>query len=96
MTRTVMSEIFKNMLRTVCHRTFRRGALRGTGVVSVRFGEHPIEATLKATIEILLRDKAVACGEIWVAADAQEFPLKNACAAVIARSRRVYWWRRSV
>ena len=75
MTRTVMSEIFKNMIRTVCHRTFRRGALRGTGVVSVRFGERPIEATLKATIEILLRDKAVACGEIWVAADAHEFPV---------------------
>jgi hypothetical protein len=75
MTRTVMSEIFKNMIRTVCHRTFRRGTLRGTGVVSVRFGERPIEATLQATIEILLRDKAVACGEIWVAADAQEFPV---------------------
>jgi hypothetical protein len=75
MTRTVMSEIFKNMIRTVCHRTFRRGALRGTGVVSARFGERPIEATLKATIEILLRDKAVACGEIWVAADAHEFPV---------------------
>jgi hypothetical protein len=75
MTRTVMSEIFKNMIRTVCHRTFRRGVLRGTGVVSVRFGERPIEATLKATIEILLRDKAVACGEIWVAADAHEFPV---------------------
>ena len=75
MTRTVMSEIFKNMIRTVCHRTFRRGALRGTGVVSVRFGERPIEATLKATIEILLRDKAVACGEIWVAADAHAFPV---------------------
>jgi hypothetical protein len=75
MTRTVMSEIFKNMIRTVCHRTFRRGVLRGTGVVSVRFGERPIEATLKATIEILLQDKAVACGEIWVAADAHEFPV---------------------
>jgi hypothetical protein len=36
MTRMVMSEIFKNMIRTVCHRTFRRGALRGTG--AVRFG----------------------------------------------------------
>jgi hypothetical protein len=43
MTRTVMSEIFKDMIRTVCRRTFRLGAMRGTGVVTVRFGERPAE-----------------------------------------------------
>jgi hypothetical protein len=51
MTRTVMSEIFKDMIRTVCHRTFRLGAVRGTSVVTVRFGERPAETTLKAAIE---------------------------------------------
>ena len=51
MTRTVMSEIFKDMIRTVCRRTFRRGALRGTGVVTVRFGERPAETALQAAIE---------------------------------------------
>ncbi len=75
MTRTVMAEIFKDMIRTVCRRTFRLGAMRGTGVVTVRFGNKPAEADLKATIERLVRDKAVACGEIWQAAEAREFPV---------------------
>jgi hypothetical protein len=75
MTRIVMSEIFKDMIRTVCRRTFRLGAMRGTGVVTVRFGEHPAETVLRAAIETLMRDKAVACGEIWRAADALEFPV---------------------
>jgi hypothetical protein len=75
MTRTVMSEIFKDMIRTVCRRTFRRGAMRGTGVVAVRFGERPAETVLQAAIETLMRDTAVACGEIWRAADTLEFPV---------------------
>jgi hypothetical protein len=77
MTRTVMSAIFKDMIRTVCHRTFRRGAMRGIGVVAVRFGERPDEAVLQATIERLMRDRAVACGEIWRAADPREFPVSE-------------------
>jgi hypothetical protein len=75
MTRTVMSEIFKDMIRTVCRRTFRLGAMRGTGVVTVRFGERPAETSLKAAIERLMRDKAVACGEVWQAADPLDFPV---------------------
>jgi hypothetical protein len=75
MTRTVMSEIFKDMIRTVCHRTFRLGRMRGTGVVTVRFSERPDETALKAALATLMRDKAVACGEIWIAADPLEFPV---------------------
>jgi hypothetical protein len=75
MTHTVMSEIFKDMIRTVCDRVFRRGNLRGTGVVTVRFGQRPDETLLRATIERLIRDPAVACGEIWLAADKREFPV---------------------
>jgi len=75
MTHMVMSEIFKDMIRTVCRRTFRLGAMRGTSVVTVRFGEHPAETALKAAIEALMRDKAVACGEIWRAADSLELPI---------------------
>ena len=75
MTRTVMSEIFKDMIRTVCRRTFRLGVMRGTGVVTVRFGERRDETTLTAAIERLIRDKAVACGELWQAADPLEFPV---------------------
>ena len=75
MTRTVMSEIFKDMIRTVCRRTFRLGVMRGTGVVTVRFGERRDETTLTGAIERLIRDKAVACGELWQAADPLEFPV---------------------
>ena len=75
MTRTVMSEIFKDMIRTVCRRTFRLGAMRGTAMVTVRFGESTAENALKAAIERLMRDKAVACGEVWRAADPLEFPV---------------------
>jgi hypothetical protein len=75
MTRTVMSEIFKDMIRTVCRRTFRLGAMRGTATVTVRFGESTAENALKAAIERLMRDKAVACGEVWRAADPLEFPV---------------------
>jgi hypothetical protein len=75
MTRTVMSEIFKDMIRTVCHRTFRLGAMRGTAVVTVRFNDRPNETALKAVLEILMQDRAVACGEIWCAADPLEFPI---------------------
>src|SRR6185436_2635761 len=48
MTRVIMSEVFKDMIRTVCHRVYRLGAMRGTGVVTVRFAERPAEAVLKA------------------------------------------------
>jgi hypothetical protein len=43
MTRTVMSEIFKDVIRTVCHRTLRLGTMRGTSVVTARFSESPDE-----------------------------------------------------
>ncbi len=75
MTRTVMSEIFKDMIRTVCDRIFHRGVLRGTGVVTVRFAQCPDGARLQATIERLVREPAVAGGEIWQAAQAREFPV---------------------
>jgi hypothetical protein len=77
MTRVIMSEVFKDMNRTVCHRTFRLGAMRGVGVVTVRFAERPAETPLRAAIERLMRDRAVACGEIWMAADRSEFPVSE-------------------
>jgi hypothetical protein len=77
MTRTIMSEVFKDMIRTVCRRTFRRGAMRGAAAVAVRFGERPDESALKATIETLMQDQAVACGEIWSAASPREFPVSE-------------------
>jgi hypothetical protein len=77
MTRMVMSEIFKDMIRTVCRQTFRIGTMRGALVVAARFGERPDEDALKATLETLLRDKGVASGEIWSAAGATQLPLSE-------------------
>ena len=74
MTRTIMSEVFKDMIRTACRRTFRLGAMRGAAVAIARFSESPNEADLKTFIETSMRDRAVACGEIWQAAD-REFPV---------------------
>jgi hypothetical protein len=77
MTHVVMSDIFKDMIRTVCHRTFRIGTMRGAATITVRFGERADEQALKTTIERLMRDQAVACGEIWSAVSAHELPISE-------------------
>jgi hypothetical protein len=77
LTRIVMSEIFKDMNRTVCNRTFRRGNMRGSTAVAVRFDQCPNEGLLKDTIETLVAEKAVAGGEIWIAASLREFPVSQ-------------------
>ena len=46
MTKKIMSEIFINMNRTVCHRTLRRGGFRGAYAVTARFNEAPDIGTL--------------------------------------------------
>ena len=77
MTRLVMSEIFKDMIRTICHQSLRLGTMRGAFAVATRFGERPDEDTLKPTLESLLRDPAVASGEIWSAAPMGQLPLSE-------------------
>ncbi len=77
MTRMIMSEVFKDMIRTVCHRTFRLGAMRGVATIAVRFSERPDESVVKAAVETLMQDRAVACGEIWSAVSAREFPVSE-------------------
>ena len=72
-TRTVMAEITRNVFRTICRRTFRLGAMRGAAAVTVRLADHSIEAELRTAIEELVRDRTVACGEIWRAVDPLEF-----------------------
>ena len=86
-----MSEIFKDMIRTVCHRTFRLGAMRGTGVVTVRFSERPEEGALKSVLETLMRDRgsrAAKSGTLRTRSNSR-YPRKNGFAAAIAKSRRV-------
>jgi hypothetical protein len=77
MTRLVMAEIFKDMIRTVCEQTLRLGTMRGALAVTVRFRERPDEAALHATLEDLIQDKAVACGEVWLAVTAGEVPVSE-------------------
>jgi hypothetical protein len=77
MTHKVMSGIFKDMIRTVCHRTLRLGAMRGSAAVAVRFTEKVNQDALKTTLEGLVLDKAVACGEIWTAVDASTIPVSE-------------------
>jgi hypothetical protein len=67
MTKKIMSGIFMNMNRTVCHRTVRRGAFRGAYAVTVRFDETPDEGALTAMIDEMIKEPAVAAGEIWIA-----------------------------
>jgi hypothetical protein len=75
MTRTIMSEVFINMNRTVCRRAVRRGAFRGAYAVTVRFNEPPDEAELNAELDTLLPDPGVASGEIWIALDPKGMPV---------------------
>ena len=71
MTRKIMSEIFKDMIRTVCHRTFRLGAMRGAAAVAVRFTERLDQNRAQGHDRRTDQDKAVACGEIWSAVGRQ-------------------------
>ena len=77
MTQKIMSEIFKDMIRTVCHRTLRLGSMRGSAAVTVRFMERTDPDVLKATAEELAKDRAVACAEIWSAVDASTIPVSE-------------------
>lgn len=69
MTKMVMSEVFKNMNRTLCYRTLRRGSMRGAYAVTVRFNDPPDEKALTALLDGLLADINIVSGEIWMAAD---------------------------
>jgi hypothetical protein len=75
MTRTIMSEVFINMNRTVCRRTARRGSFRGAFAVAARFNETPDATALSGTLEEFCADTAVAGGEIWLALDAGAMPV---------------------
>ena len=47
------------------------------GVGITFFGGGAMSGALKAAIEDLMRDKAVACGEIWSAVDASTIPVSE-------------------
>jgi hypothetical protein len=63
-----MSEIFRDMCRTVCRREVRAGTTRGGMTVAARFYSPQDAAALKAALDELTRDETVG-GEIWVSAE---------------------------
>ena len=70
MTRMIMTEVFRDMNRTLCHRAVRRGDFRGAYAVTARwFDAMPDVAALTARIEKLIADPAIAAGEVWTATD---------------------------
>jgi hypothetical protein len=69
MTKKIMSEIFINMNRTICHRTLRVGGFRGAYAVTTRFNETPDIGTLMRLANSLIQDPAIASCEIWTAVD---------------------------
>ena len=75
MTKKVMSEIFANMNRTVCHRAVRRGGFRGAYAVTARFNDETDIGALTALADALVTDVRVAACEIWTAADPAGQPL---------------------
>lgn len=69
MTKKIMSEIFINMNRTLCHRTLRRGGFRGAYAVTARFNGAFDIGTLTRLADSLVQDPAIAACEIWTAVD---------------------------
>lgn len=69
MTKKIMSEVFRNMNRTLCHRTARYGAFRGAYAVTARFNEQPDVGALTKQAEALARDTNIAACEVWIAVD---------------------------
>jgi hypothetical protein len=75
LTRTIMSEVFVNMNRTVCRRTARRGSFRGAFAVVARFDGRADEPALAKALKEITADAAVAGGEIWIALDPAGMPV---------------------
>ena len=85
------------MIRTVCHRTLRLGAMRGAAAVAVRFSERLDQDALKAAIEALVEGQGRGLRRNLVGGGRRapfRCPRRSACAAATARSRRASMSRR--
>jgi hypothetical protein len=69
-TRAMMTDAFGNMLRTICRRVARRGALSGALSVTARFRQPPDHEQSLAMLDRLARADGVARCELWLAVDA--------------------------
>ena len=66
--RITMTQIFKDMCRTVCRRELRVGVFRGGMTVATRFWTPQDVAALKAALEDFAKDETVS-GEVWSSAE---------------------------
>lgn len=71
MTRTMMSEVFLNMNRTVCRRIRHFGALSGAIGVTARFQQFVDPAVVLPMLETLGGAEGIARCELWSAVDRQ-------------------------
>jgi len=69
LTKHIMSGVFIDMSRTICHRVLRRGSFRGAYAVTVRFNDAPDTDALTALADKLVQYPTVAAAEIWIATD---------------------------
>ena len=78
MTKRIMSEVFLNMNRTVCRRVARAGAFHGAYVVTARFFDaKPNVDALTGKLDALVKDAAIAGGEVWQAIDPAGMPVSE-------------------
>jgi hypothetical protein len=77
MTKKIMSEVFLNMNRTLCHRTLRRGGFRGAFAVTVRFNDAPDIGALTSLADTLVKDTNIAACEIWTGVDPAGQPVSE-------------------
>lgn len=69
LTRTVMSEVFRNMNRTVCRIAFRSGLAGGAFAVTIRLQGVPDPAALSDLAASFDGDVGVSGVELWVSAE---------------------------
>jgi hypothetical protein len=69
LTRSMMSDAFQNMVRTVCRRTHRLGTLAGALCVTARFHDPGGHVAALPMLEPLSRQDGIARCELWSAAD---------------------------
>lgn len=67
LTRSIMTEGFANMVRTVCRRAARSGRLRGAFSVTARLGRPVESGPAKALLDRLAAEDGVARCELWTA-----------------------------
>jgi hypothetical protein len=76
-TRTIMSEVFRNMVRTACRRAYRRGAYRGPYAITAHFEARQDEQELATAIDACSTENGFACGEIWSAVNVGVSPTEE-------------------